>query len=221
MTASTMTARFGSGREVKRIEDEGLLQGAGRFADDFAPAGHVHVRFLRSPHAHARIAAIDPSAALAAPGVLAVYTGAELAAAGVKPIPLAPMFQRPDGSPGASPLRPALAVEVARYVGEPVAAVVAETADAAKDALDLIEVDYEPLPAVAGVAAATAPGRAATVARRIRQHRRADAPWRCGQDRRRLRQRGACGIARSRQSAPRRRADGAARLRWPSLETAG
>ncbi len=157
MTDLTMTARFGSGREVKRIEDEGLLKGVGRFADDFAPADHTHIRFLRSPHAHARILAIDASAALAAPGVLAVHTGAELAEAGVKPIPLAPIFKRPDGSPGASPPRPALAVGIARFVGEPVAAVVAETAEAAKDALDLIEVDYEPLPAAVGVAAAIAP----------------------------------------------------------------
>src|SRR4051794_11367094 len=96
----TMTARFGSGREVKRIEDEGLLKGAGRFADAFPPAGHLHLKFLRSPHSHARLRAIDASAAKAAPGVIAVYTGAELAAAGVKPIPLAPMFKRPDGSPG-------------------------------------------------------------------------------------------------------------------------
>ena len=90
--------------------------------------------------------------------MVAVFTGAELDAAGVQPTPLAPMFQRPDGSPGASPLRPALAVGVARYVGEAVAAVVAESGDAAKDALDLIEVDYEPLPAVVGAAAATAEG---------------------------------------------------------------
>ncbi|HXT08286.1 MAG TPA: xanthine dehydrogenase family protein molybdopterin-binding subunit, partial [Roseiarcus sp.] len=158
MTALTMTARFGSGREVKRIEDAGLLQGVGRFADDFAPAGGLHLRFLRSPHAHARIVAIDASAARQAPGVVAVFTGAELAAAGVKPLPLAPIFQRPDGSPGASPLRPALAVEFARYVGEPVAAVAAETPEAAQDALDLIGVDYEPLPAAVGVVAATAEG---------------------------------------------------------------
>ncbi len=158
MTALTMTARFGSGREVKRIEDEGLLQGVGRFADDFAPAGHVHLRFVRSPHAHARIVSIDAGAALESPGVLAVYTGAELAAAGVTPMPLAPIFQRPDGSPGESPLRPALAVEVVRYVGEPVAAVAAETPEAAKDALDLIAVEYEPLPAAVGVVAATAEG---------------------------------------------------------------
>ena len=157
MNAMTMTARFGSGREVKRIEDEALLKGEGGFADDFAPQGLTHLKFLRSPHAHARIVNIDATTARAAPGVIAVYTGAELAAAGVKPVPLAPMFQRPDGSKGASPLRPALAVDFVRFVGEQVAAVVAETAEAAKDALDLIEVEYDTLPAVAGVVAATAP----------------------------------------------------------------
>ena len=158
MTETTMAARFGSGREVKRIEDAGLLQGVGRFADDFAPQGGAHLRFLRSPHAHARIVAIDASAARSAPGVIAVYTGAELAAAGVKPLPLAPMFKRPDGSPGASPLRPAIAVDVARFAGEAVAAVVATSADAARDALELIAVEYDPLPAVVGVEAACADG---------------------------------------------------------------
>ncbi len=158
MTAMTMTARFGSGREVKRIEDEGLLKGIGRFADDFAPEGQTHIRFLRSPHAHARIVSIDAAAALDAPGVIAVYTGAELAAAGVKPIPLAPIFKRPDGSPASSPFRPALAVGTVRHVGEAVAAVVAETAEAAKDALDLIEVDYDPLPAAVGAAQAASEG---------------------------------------------------------------
>ncbi len=158
MTETTMAARFGSGREVKRIEDAGLLQGVGRFADDFAPQGAAHLRFLRSPHAHARILSIDATEALAAPGVLAVYTGVELAAAGVKPLPLAPMFKRPDGSPGASPLRRALAVDVARFAGEAVVAVVATSADAARDALELIAVDYAPLPAAVGVKAACAQG---------------------------------------------------------------
>jgi carbon-monoxide dehydrogenase large subunit len=158
MKIESMTARFGSGREVRRIEDSGLLQGVGRFADDFAPAGHAHLKFLRSPHAHAALKAVDVGAAQALPGVLAVYTGAGLAAAGVKPIPLAPMFQRPDGSKGATPLRPALAVDVVRFVGEAVAAVVAETPEAAREALDAILVDYDPLPAVVGVEAATAEG---------------------------------------------------------------
>ena len=158
MTAMTMTARFGSGREVKRIEDEGLITGVGRFADDFAPAGGLHLRFLRSPHAHARIVSIDADAARSAPGVVAVYTGAELEAAGVKSSPLAPMFQRPDGSPGAAPPRPALAVEFVRFVGEALAAVVAETPEAAKDAVDLFAVEYEPLDAAVGAAAAAAEG---------------------------------------------------------------
>ncbi|MDE3176839.1 MAG: xanthine dehydrogenase family protein molybdopterin-binding subunit [Pseudomonadota bacterium] len=158
MTQLTMAARFGSGREVKRIEDEGLLKGLGRFADDFAPPGGAHLRFLRSPHAHACIRALDVRRAAGAPGVLTVYTGAELAAAGVKALPLAPMFKRPDGSPGASPPRPALAVDFVRFVGEAVAAVVATSADEARDALELIEVDYEPLPAVVGVEAACAEG---------------------------------------------------------------
>ena len=158
MTAVTMATRFGSGREVKRIEDAGLLKGVGRYADDFAPQGLTHLKFLRSPHAHARILSIDVTAAKAAPGVVVVLTGADLAAAGVKPIPLAPMFQRPDGAPGQTAPRPALAVDVARFVGEAVALVVAETADQAKDAAELIEVDYEPLPAVADPVSATAPG---------------------------------------------------------------
>jgi carbon-monoxide dehydrogenase large subunit len=158
MTAVTIAARFGSGREVKRIEDEGLLKGVGRYADDVAPQGLLHLKFLRSPHAHARIVSIAAETAKAAPGVVAVLTGAELAAAGVLPISIAPMFQRPDGSPGATPLRPAMAVDVARFVGEAVALVVAETADQAKDAAELIEVDYDPLPAVADSVSATAEG---------------------------------------------------------------
>jgi carbon-monoxide dehydrogenase large subunit len=158
MTAITMAARFGSGREVKRIEDEGLLKGVGRFADDVAPQGALHLKFLRSPHAHARILSIDVEAARAAPGVVAVFTGADLAEAGVKPIPLAPMFKRPDGSAGATPLRPAMATDVVRFVGEALALVVAETGDQAKDAAELIEVDFEPLPAVAEPVAATAAG---------------------------------------------------------------
>ena len=158
MTAITMAARFGSGREVKRIEDEGLLKGLGRFADDVAPTGALHLKFLRSPHAHARLLGIDVEAAKTAPGVVAIFTGKDLADAGVQPIPLAPMFKRPDGSPGASPLRPAMAVDVVRFVGEAVAMVIAETGDQAKDAAELIAVDYEPLPAVSEPVAATAPG---------------------------------------------------------------
>ena len=80
-------ARFGSGRSVRRVEDDALLRGEGRFADDVAVADALHVAFLRSPHAHARIVSIDASAAKAMPGVTSVITGADLTSAGVLPIP--------------------------------------------------------------------------------------------------------------------------------------
>ena len=158
MTDESIIGRFGSGREVRRIEDAELLVGAGRFVDDVSLPLQAYVCFLRSPHAHARIVSIDAEAAKAMPGVITVLTGADLAVAGVKRIPLLPMFHRPDGSPGASPLRPALAEDTVRFVGEGVAASIAETVDQAKDALEAITVEYEELPLVTGVKAATAEG---------------------------------------------------------------
>lgn len=157
MTDGSTVGRFGSGQEVRRIEDAGLLAGLGRFSDDISLPGQGYLGFLRSPHAHARIVSIDASEALAMPGVVAVVTGADLVADGVKPLPLAPIFKRPDGSPGASPLRPALAHEVVRFVGEAVVALVAESRGVLKDALDAILVEYDELPAVTGVAQALAP----------------------------------------------------------------
>src|ERR1700677_1572455 len=157
MNDQSIVARFGSGREVQRIEDAGLIVGAGRFCDDVPLASQTHLRFLRSPHAHARIVAIDAAAAATEHGVIAVMTGADLVNAGVKPTPVSPIFQRPDGSPGATPLRPALAHETVRFVGEAVVAVVAETIEQAKDALDAIVVEYEELPVVTGLKEATAP----------------------------------------------------------------
>ena len=158
MTDESIIGRFGSGREVRRIEDAELLVGAGRFVDDVSLPSQAYMRFLRSPHAHARIVSIDAEAAKAMPGVITVLTGADLAVAGVKRIPLAPMFHRPDGSPGASPLRPALAEDTVRFVGEGIAASIAETVDQAKDALEAITVEYEELPVVTGVKEATAEG---------------------------------------------------------------
>jgi len=158
MPDDSAIGRFGSGRDVKRIEDAALLAGAGRFADDVSTAAQTHLVFLRSPHAHARIVSIDAAAALAMPGVIAVLTGADLVAAGVKPLPLAPMFTRPDGSPGATPLRPGLAHETVRFVGEAVAAIVALTRDQAKDALEAVAVEYDTLPMVTDLGQATAEG---------------------------------------------------------------
>ncbi|MCK8785937.1 xanthine dehydrogenase family protein molybdopterin-binding subunit [Roseomonas sp. NAR14] len=146
--------RFGSGRAVRRVEDQALLAGEGRFTGDFAPEGLAHLVFLRSPHAHARILSIDTAPALAVPGVLAVLTGADLAAAGVKPMTAALPFRRPDGSPLLAEPQTLLATGAVRFVGEPVAAVIAGTMAAARDAAEAIEVDYEELPAVTTIAAA-------------------------------------------------------------------
>jgi carbon-monoxide dehydrogenase large subunit len=149
--------RFGSGRAVNRIDDPGLVTGQGRYSGDVHPEGEVHLVFVRSPHAHATIRAIDASAARAIQGVLEVITGADLVAAGVKPIPVEG-FKRPDGKPMATPPRRALAHERARYVGEPVAAVVAETREAARNAAEAVIVDYDELPAVADPLAAMRAG---------------------------------------------------------------
>ena len=158
MADKSAVGRFGSGREVRRIEDAALLAGIGRFTDDVSLLEQTSLCFLRSTQAHARIVSIDITAAQAMPGVLAVLTGADLVEAGVKPLPLAPMFQRPDGSPGATPLRPALAHETVRFVGEAVVGLIAETPEQAKDALEAILVEYEDLPVVTELTAATAEG---------------------------------------------------------------
>ena len=158
MPDGSTIGRFGSGREVRRIEDAGLLAGAGRFTDDFSLPGQTYLSFLRSPHAHARIVSIDATMAASMPGVVGVLTGADLVSAGVKPLPVAPMFQRPDGSPGATPLRPALADGVVRFVGEAVVALLAETAEQAKNALEAVVVEYEDLPVVTELTEAAAEG---------------------------------------------------------------
>jgi aerobic carbon-monoxide dehydrogenase large subunit len=160
MTTDTLDnpMRFGSGRAVKRIEDEGLLKGLGQYTDDLAPAGQLTAVFVRSPYPHARIVSIDKANAEAIPGVVNITTGAELVDAGVKPIPGNPAFKRGDGSPAATAPRRALAHERVRYVGEPVALVVAETLQAARDAAEAVWVEYEELPHVVELDAAIAPG---------------------------------------------------------------
>lgn len=157
-TTGIEAGRYGSGKEVRRIEDAALLRGEGRFTDDLVRPGQTHLVFQRSPYAHARIRGVDVSAARAMPGVLAVFSGADLQAAGVKPITPATPFPRPDGTPGATAPRYGLAVERVRYVGEAVAAVVAESREAALDAAEAIVVDYEDLPAVTDPLAAMRPG---------------------------------------------------------------
>ena len=150
--------RFGSGHAVRRIEDPTLVAGTGRYVDDVSMPGQLHAVLLRSPYPHARIRSIDASAARAMPGVVAVYTGADLVAAGVKAMPTPCPFPRPDGKPSVSAPMHALAVGTVRFVGEAVAAIVAETRDAARDARDAVMVDYEDLPSVVTIADALAEG---------------------------------------------------------------
>src|SRR5579884_1415123 len=140
------------GKSVRRKEDPRLLTGRGTYVDDVKLPGMLHVAFLRSTHAHARIRGIAVEAARRRPGVVAVFTGADLAGK-VKPVPCGwtlPNMKLPD--------HPALAVGKARYLGDAVAAVVATDRYTARDALDAIEVDYEPLPAVVDQEQALRPG---------------------------------------------------------------
>jgi carbon-monoxide dehydrogenase large subunit len=146
---------FALGQPVPRFEDPRLIQGAGRYLDDVALPGMVFGYVLRSPHAHARIRSIDTSAAKAAPGVLAVLTGADWKASGWKDLPVPGGLKRRDGGPHYRPAYPALAQDKVRWVGDYVAFVVADTLDRAMDAAELIEIDYDVLPAVVATADAT------------------------------------------------------------------
>ena len=158
MNAAVEVGRFGSGNTVRRIEDPTLVAGKGQFTDDLNRPGQTHLVFVRSPYAHARIESVDVSGALGLPGVLAAYSGADLLAAGVKPIAAGIPFPRPDGSPAASPTRYALAVDRVRYVGEAVVAVVAQSRDAALAGVDAVRIEYAELPAVVDALSAMAPG---------------------------------------------------------------
>ncbi len=158
MSTETNPTRFGSGQAVRRLEDDALLAGAGRYTDDVSLPGQSYLVFVRSPYPHARIGAIDTEAASGMPGVLRVFTGAELAAAGVQPMPGAAAFKRADGSPCATPPRRVLAHERARFVGEAVAAVVAESVQQARDAAEAVLIDFEDLPMVVDLPGATAEG---------------------------------------------------------------
>src|SRR5438270_4202663 len=138
--------QFGIGQPVRRVEDRRFLTGHGHYLDDIVRPHQAHAVMLRSPHAHARIAAIDTAAAAAMPGVVAVLAGADLAADGIGTIPCVSGLKNRDNSPIAMPPRPAIVQDRVRHVGDTVAMVVAETAALARDAADAIAIDYEPLP---------------------------------------------------------------------------
>jgi aerobic carbon-monoxide dehydrogenase large subunit len=150
--------RFGAGQPVKRLEDQRLLTGLGRYVDDQVHADALWLVVLRSPHAHARIVSIDTAAARAMPGVEAVFTGADLVTDDVGTLPTLSIFKRPDGSPMVLPVRRLLAHERVRFVGEAVAVAVAKTRAIAQAAAEAIMVDYEVLPAVTDPSAALEPG---------------------------------------------------------------
>lgn len=151
-------ASDGIGAAVLRKEDRRFLTGAGTYTDDVKRPNQTYMQIVRSPHAHARIVKVRADAARKAPGVLAVLTGADLAAEKIGNIPTGWLIHSKDGSPMVEPPHPALAHEKVRHVGDPVAIVVAETRDQAREAAALVEVDYEELPAVATLGQATKPG---------------------------------------------------------------
>src|SRR5688572_13223475 len=140
--------KFAVGQPVLRSEDPTLVRGEGRFTDDVSLPGQIHAVMVRSRHAHGIIRRIDITAAKTMRGVLGIYTGADLAAAGYGTLKCIVPFKNRDGSEMKKPPQPALAVDRVRYVGDPVAFVVAETLVQAKDAAEAVELDIESLPAV-------------------------------------------------------------------------
>jgi aerobic carbon-monoxide dehydrogenase large subunit len=150
--------KFGIGQPVPRTEDPVLVRGRGTYSDDVNLDGQAYAAVVRSRHAHGVIKGIDTALARAMPGVIAIYTGEDLEAAGWGPLKCAVPLKNRDGTPMRKPPRPALATDKVRYVGDPVACVVAETATAARDAAEAVEVDVEPLPAVTLASEAMKPG---------------------------------------------------------------
>jgi len=148
--------RFGRSQSGARLEDYSLLTGAGRFTDDISLPGQAHAIFVRSTFGHADIASVDVSSAVGLPGVLAVITGKDLIGDGIGPIPPLAVFTGRDGQPMFSASMPALAATKVRYVGEPVAIVVAESVAQALDAAEAVMVEYRPLPAASDVTRAMA-----------------------------------------------------------------
>lgn len=151
-------AKFGIGQAMIRREDQRLLFGTGRYVDDVAVENEAFVAFVRSPHAHAGIVSIDAAEAKKMPGVVAVLTGADLTVDGIGPLPDGQGLKRADGKNMVGAPHNVLAVDAARYVGQPVAAVIAKTRLQAEDAAEQVMVDYKELPAVVTIEAATAKG---------------------------------------------------------------
>jgi carbon-monoxide dehydrogenase large subunit len=148
----------GIGARVARKEDFRFITGRGTYTDDINRPNQLHLWLVRSPHAHARLKKVDAAAAAKMPGVVAIFTGPDMQKDNVGGLPCGWQIHSKDGSPMIEPPHPVLAVEFARHVGDPVAAVIAETRSQAREAAEAVEVDYEPLPAVIDTATAAGPG---------------------------------------------------------------
>ncbi|TAK98843.1 MAG: xanthine dehydrogenase family protein molybdopterin-binding subunit [Rhodospirillaceae bacterium] len=149
---------FGVGQSIRRVEDQRFLTGGGRYTDDISVPGQVYLYVLRSPHAHADIRGIDVAAAKTAPGVVRILVAADLAAIGTDFLPDGVLPPDKDRGKVKGPRRPVLAVDRVRYVGEPVAAIVAETLAQARDAAEMVEIDYSVRPVASSAIAAVAAG---------------------------------------------------------------
>jgi carbon-monoxide dehydrogenase large subunit len=150
--------KYGVGQPVRRKEDDTLVRGKGKYTDDFNLPGQAFAWIVRSPHAHGTIKSIDTAAAKAMPGVLGVWTGADMASANYNPFTCGLPLKNRDGSPLLQTNRTALMSDKVRFVGDPVAFAVAETLAQARDAAEAVGLDIEPLPAVTDAAEATKPG---------------------------------------------------------------
>ena len=148
----------GIGKSVRRKEDLRFITGAGRYSDDISLPNQLHLYILRSPVAHATLKSVDTRAAKSAEGVVAVYTADDLERGGITAMDCGWPVVNKDGSPMADPPRVVLATDKLAYVGQPIAGVIAESRLLAKDATELIEFDYEELPAVVDSVAAITPG---------------------------------------------------------------
>jgi carbon-monoxide dehydrogenase large subunit len=151
---SERVMKYGVGQPVRRFEDKRLLTGKGHYQDDLTLPRQLWAVFVRSPHAHARIVSIDTAASAGAPGVAAVFTGQDFANDGISTPKAAMARKKRDGSPMFAPQRPAMVIDRTRYVGDTVAMVIAETLAQAKDAAELVEIEYEALPSVTSLAEA-------------------------------------------------------------------
>jgi carbon-monoxide dehydrogenase large subunit len=158
MDVTDTVPKFGISQSVPRTEDPRLLTGGGRYTDDLVLPGTLHAVFVRSAVAHGVLRRVDTSAARAAPGVRLVLTGRDLEEAGYGTLPCSLALTSRDGRPMIVPPYPALATDRVRWVGQPIAMVVAETAAQAKDAAELVALEIDPLPAVVDIEAAVAPG---------------------------------------------------------------